>query len=246
MGLKYQENVTIPFDMCDVQHEIKLPAFISYCLGVSGRQSESVGRSDVFIFEEFGLIWVVTDYELNIHRLPTYNETITIVTEAIAYNKFFCHRMFYIYDENGNLLLDILCYFVLIDFETRKVAPVPEVLIEPFQSEQVKKLPRAPKYHELDAPFVQEFSVRYFDLDMNGHVNNSKYLEWMYESLGYNFLLCHVPKKIQLKYIKEVAPTSQVSSRLVTRALHSQHEIVVEGHIHAQATIEWRKRDDAR
>ena len=142
MGLKYQENVTIPFDMCDVQHEIKLPAFISYCLGVSGRQSESVGRSDVFIFEEFGLIWVVTDYELNIHRLPTYNETITIVTEAIAYNKFFCHRMFYIYDENGNLLLDILCYFVLIDFETRKVAPVPEVLIEPFQSEQVKKLPR--------------------------------------------------------------------------------------------------------
>ena len=101
MGLKYQENVTIPFDMCDVQHEIKLPAFISYCLGVSGRQSASVGRSDVFIFEEFGLIWVVTDYELNIHRLPTYNETITIVTEAIAYNKFFCHRMFYIYDENG-------------------------------------------------------------------------------------------------------------------------------------------------
>ncbi len=220
MGLKYQENVTIPFDMCDVQHEIKLPAFISYCLGVSGRQSESVGRSDVFIFEEFGLIWVVTDY---------------------AYNKFFCHRMFYIYDENGNLLLDILCYFVLIDFETRKVAPVPEVLIEPFQSEQVKKLPRAPKYHELDAPFVQEFSVRYFDLDMNGHVNNSKYLEWMCESLGYDFLLCHVPKKIQLKYIKEVAPTSQVSSRLVTTALHSQHEIVVEGHIHAQATVEWRK-----
>lgn len=83
MGLKYQENVTIPFDMCDVQHEIKLPAFISYCLGVSGRQSESVGRSDVFIFEEFGLIWVVTDYEMNIHRLPTYNETITIVTERL-------------------------------------------------------------------------------------------------------------------------------------------------------------------
>ena len=80
----------------------------------------------------------MTDYELNIHRLPTYNETITIVTEAIAYNKFFCHRMFYIYDENGNLLLDILCYFVLIDFETRKVAPVPEVLIDHFNLNRSK------------------------------------------------------------------------------------------------------------
>ena len=51
MGLKIQENVTIPFDMCDVQHEIKLPALFPYCLGVSGRQSESVGRSDVFILK---------------------------------------------------------------------------------------------------------------------------------------------------------------------------------------------------
>ncbi len=90
------------------------------------------------------MIWVVTDYELTIQRLPKYNETITIKTEAVAYNKFFCHRMFYIYDAAGNLLLDILCYFVLIDFETRKVAPVPEDLIAPYQSEQVKKLPRLP------------------------------------------------------------------------------------------------------
>ncbi|ABP90405.1 Acyl-ACP thioesterase [Streptococcus suis 05ZYH33] len=79
------------------------------------------------------MIWVVTDYELTIQRLPKYNETITIKTEAVAYNKFFCHRMFYIYDAAGNLLLDILCYFVLIDFETRKVAPVPEDLIAPYQ-----------------------------------------------------------------------------------------------------------------
>ncbi|ABP90406.1 Acyl-ACP thioesterase [Streptococcus suis 05ZYH33] len=40
MGLTYQEEVTIPFDMVDVKQEIKLPDFISYCLGVSGRQSE--------------------------------------------------------------------------------------------------------------------------------------------------------------------------------------------------------------
>ncbi len=121
------------------------------------------------------MIWVVTDYELTIQALPKYNETVTIKTEAVAYNKFFCHRMFYIYDEAGNLLLDILCYFVLIDFESRKVAPVLEALIAPYQSEQVKKLPRAPKYQLLENPSVQEFPVRYFDLDMNGHVNNGKY-----------------------------------------------------------------------
>ncbi|MCB2892019.1 acyl-[acyl-carrier-protein] thioesterase [Streptococcus suis] len=241
MGLTYQENFTIPFDMCDVKQIVKLPDLISYCLGLSGRQSEELGRSDLYVFQEFGLIWVVTDYELTIQALPKYNETITIKTEAVAYNKFFCHRMFYIYDEAGKLLMDILCYFVLIDFETRKLAPVPEDLIAPYQSEKVKKLPRALKYQLLEKPSVQEFPVRYFDLDMNGHVNNGKYLEWMYEALGYDFLLSHVPQKIQLKYLKEVGATSLVSSRMVAEAGVSQHEIVVDGHIHAQAVIEWRE-----
>lgn len=88
MGLSYQEEFAIPFDMVDVKQEIKLPDFISYCLGVSGRQSEELGRSDLYVFQEFGLIWVVTDYELTIQCLPKYNETITIKTEAVSYNKF--------------------------------------------------------------------------------------------------------------------------------------------------------------
>lgn len=239
MGHIYQEELTIPFIMCDVKQQVKLSDFISYCLAVSGRQSVELGRSDVFVYEQYGLIWVVTDYEWNIHRLPTYNETVTIKTEAIAYNKYFCHRMFYVYDEAGNLLLDILCYFVLIDFETRKVAPVPEELIAPYQSEQVKKLPRAPKHHALEKPVTQEFSASYFDLDMNGHVNNGKYLEWFYESLPHDFLLSHFPKNIQLKYIKEIAPESLVGSRVVVDSLTSRHEIVVDGQVHAQAKIEW-------
>lgn len=48
--------------------------------------------------------------------------------------------------------------------------------------------------------------------------------------------------KIQLKYLKEVEATSLVSSRMVAKAGVSQHEIVVDGHIHAQAVIEWRER----
>lgn len=243
MGLSFEEQWTVPFDMCDVKQEVKLPAFISYCLAVSGRQSEALGRSDLFIYQEYGLIWVVTDYELTIDRLPKYNETVVIKTEALAYNKYFCHRVFTVCDLEGKVLLEILCYFVLIDFESRKIVPVPEDLIAPYLSEKVKKLPRAPKYRDLLQPTLQEFTVRYFDLDMNGHVNNSKYLEWMYEALGHDFLLSHCPQKIQLRYVKEVAPKSLVSSRMTQDGLTSQHEIVVDGQIHAQAMIEWRDED---
>ncbi|MGT2754121.1 acyl-ACP thioesterase domain-containing protein [Streptococcus ovis] len=246
MGLRYEEEFTIPFAMTDVKQELILSQFISYCLGLSGRQSESVGRGDMDVFEQYGLVWVVTDYDIEIFRLPTYNETVRIVTEAISYNKFFCYRKFFIYDEAGNLIMDILSYFVLLDFETRKVAPVPDDLIAPYQSEKVKKIQRAPRYHVLENPESKDYRIRYFDIDMNGHVNNSKYLEWMYDALEYEFLLEHHPVHVQLKYVKEVSPGGHISSKVLLDNLTSQHEIWSEGTVHAQAIITWEKRDDRK
>ncbi len=244
MGVRYEEEFTIPFAMTDVKQELILSQFISYCLGLSGRQSESIGRSDLDVFEQYGLVWVVTDYDIEIVRLPTYNETVRIVTEAVSYNKFFCYRKFYVYDEAGKLILDILSYFVLIDFESRKVAPVPDDLIAPYQSEKVKKIQRAPRYHVLENPESKDYRIRYFDIDMNGHVNNSKYLEWMYDALEYDFLLEHHPVHVQLKYVKEVSPGGHISSKVTLDNLRSQHEILFEGQVHAQAMIDWREIHD--
>nr|WP_269082023.1 acyl-ACP thioesterase domain-containing protein [Streptococcus sp. X13SY08] len=245
LGLRYKETVIIPFDMVDMTHQIKLSNFISYCLVVSGRQSASLGRSDIEIFEAYGVVWVVTDYELNINRLPLYNERVTIETEALSYNKFFCYRKFFIYDESGDLLLDILCYFVLIDFETRQLVPVPDDLVAPYQSEKIKKVHRAPKLATLNEPNVQEYHVRYFDIDMNGHVNNGKYFEWMYDVLDVEFLTHHVPTKIALKYVKEVSPGGTIESQhfLDMAELVSHHAIVAEGQVRAQARMEWRKEN---
>lgn len=246
MGLRYQETLTLPFDMVDVKQELKIPGFLAYCLALSGRQSDLLGRGDKEIFEQYGLVWVVTDYEVDITRLPRYQETITIETEAISYNKFFCYRTFHIYDEAGDLLIKILAYFVLIDFEIRKVSPVPEELIAPYQSERVKKVARAPKYDTLEEALEQEREVRYFDIDLNGHVNNSKYLEWMYESLEYEFLITHRPTYFQLKYIKEVAPEALVTTKVVVENGVSQHEIWSNGQLNAQGMIKWGSRDDSK
>ena len=44
------------------------------------------------VFDKYGLVWIVTDYAIEIDRLPRYNEKVTITTEAISYNKIFCYR----------------------------------------------------------------------------------------------------------------------------------------------------------
>ncbi len=243
MGQRYSETLTIPFDMTDVRQEIVLSQFISYCLGVSGRQSENLGRSDLYLFEKYNLVWVVTDYDVTITRLPHYNEEVTITTEAISYNKFYCYRKFFVYDQEGNLLIEIFSSFVLIDFKTRKVATVSEEVIAPYEAEKIKKIIRGAKYTELENPIDQDYRIRYFDIDMNGHVNNGKYLEWMYDVLDYDFLVTHRPSRIQLKYVKEVSPGGTITSSYQMADNISRHAILSEGHIHAQAIIDWENRD---
>lgn len=248
MAQIYSEQLTIPFDMTDVQQEIILSKFISYCLGVSGRQSAAFDRSDVAVFEQYGLVWVVTDYRLTISRLPRYAETVTIETEAVAYDKFICHRRFRVLDGEMAELLSIDCYFVLIDFQTRRLSAVPEELIAPYASEQVKKLPRLTPRFSLQEPLTINYAISYFDIDLNRHVNNGVYIDWIFDSVGWDFLQQHHPKTISLKYVKEISfdgfVESYVDLQLEREGLVTKHDVYNQDQLRFQAMIEWEARDD--
>lgn len=243
MGQIYIEKFTIPFEMADVNGNLKLPSFLPKVLEVSGNHSAQLGRSDVDVWETYHLVWIVTDYEFIVDKLPRFGQEVQIRTEAVAYNKLICYRTFDIFDQDDQHLMTIKSYFALMNPETRKIVSVPEDLIAPYGSEKVKKIARSAKYTNLDGANQVEFFVRYFDIDRNGHVNNSKYLEWVYEVLGYDFLKGHQPRRIHLKYNREVTPGGKISSQYQLSNLTSQHQIVSDGQINAQAIVEWRTND---
>ena len=241
MGLTYQMKMKIPFDMADMNGHIKLPDVILLSLQVSGMQSIELGVSDKTILEEHNLVWIITDYDIEVVRLPRFAEEITIETEALSYNRLFCYRRFTIYDETGQELIHMMATFVLMDRDSRKVHAVEPEIVAPYQSDFDKKLIRGPKYANLEEPVSKDYHVRFYDLDMNGHVNNSKYLDWIFEVMGADFLTQYIPKKINLKYVKEVRPGGVITSAVERTGLESKHEITSDGEINAQAKITWQE-----
>lgn len=241
MGLTYQMNMKIPFDMADMNGHIKLPDVILLSLQVSGMQSIELGVSDKVILEDYNLVWIITEYDIEVVRLPCFAEEITIETEALSYNRLFCYRRFTIYDEAGQDLIHMMATFVLMDRDSRKVHAVEPEIVAPYQSEFSKKLLRGPKYQSLENPISKDYHVRFYDLDMNGHVNNSKYLDWIFEVMGADFLTQYIPKKINLKYVKEVRPGGVITSSVERTGLESKHEITSDGVTNAQAIITWQE-----
>ena len=241
MGLTYQMKMKIPFDMADMNGHIKLPDVILLSLQVSGMQSIELGVSDKTILEDYNLVWIITDYDIEVVRLPRFAEEITIETEALSYNRLFCYRRFTIYDEAGQELIHMMATFVLMDRDSRKVHAVESEIVAPYQSDFDKKLIRGPKYDSLNEPIIKDYHVRFYDLDMNGHVNNSKYLDWIFEVMGADFLTHYIPKKINLKYVKEVRPGGVITSAVERTGLESKHEITSDGATNAQAIITWQE-----
>ena len=243
MALTYQMKMKIPFDMADMNGHIKLPDVILLSLQVSGMQSIELGVSDKEILEKYNLVWIITEYDIDVIRLPRFSEEITIETEALSYNRLFCYRRFTIYDESGQAIIQMLATFALMDRDSRKVHSVDPEMVAPYQSEFSKKIIRGPKYTDLDNPTSKDYHVRFYDLDMNGHVNNSKYLDWIFEVMGADFLMDHIPQKINLKYVKEVRPGGMITSSYELDGLQSCHQVTSQGVVNAQALIQWTTKE---
>ena len=94
MAKTFEYSMKIPFDMSDVNGFIKIPQLILLSLQVSGMQSIELGMSDMYILENYNLVWIITDYNMKIERLPVFDEKITIETYAKSHNRLFCYRAF--------------------------------------------------------------------------------------------------------------------------------------------------------
>ncbi|GBG97096.1 acyl-ACP thioesterase domain-containing protein [Lactococcus termiticola] len=244
MGLTYQRPFSVPFYESDRFKNMKISNILAFALQVSGEQSVELNRSDVWLNDHYKLFWAVTEYELEINRLPRFMEDITIETEATSYNKFFCYRDFRFIAENGELLLTIHASWVLMGLESRKVERVHDDIVAPYAADKSSKIQRSHKFKkELLNPEVTSYPVRFSDLDMNGHVNNAKYYDWAADMIDYDFRASHQPKKVYIKYNHEVryGETVEALFEMDMDGLTSHHKL--NGNA-TEIEIEWTKNND--
>jgi medium-chain acyl-[acyl-carrier-protein] hydrolase len=239
MGLKYSAEYAAPFYESDVFGNMKISNALGVALQISGAQSIELGRSDAWVWENFNLFWAVIEYDIEVTRLPKFNEIITITTEATSYNKFFCYRRFEFLDAKGQILLTIMTTWVLMDKTSRKVSRVIDDIVAPYESEMISKIARPHKF----AKFMDEeilakkcYMARFSDLDMNGHVNNSKYYDWAADMIDFEFQKNHQPKRIFIKYNHEVLYNEEVRGRMRVDGMLTHHKINENA---AEIEIEW-------
>ncbi|MDX1420378.1 MAG: thioesterase [Rubricoccaceae bacterium] len=129
--------------------------------------------------------WVLRRLRLAVDRYPETREAVTVETWPSTENGLRVDRDFVITDGDGASIARVSSTWYILDLVRRRPVRIPEWA-------QVVRLPERPRAlppsssepRPPDRPdHRRHFHVRRTDLDLAGHANNARYVEWAVETL---------------------------------------------------------------
>jgi len=143
-------------------------------------------NASLYDLEKMDIGWVLLAGVMQMERYPAYKEKITIRTWLSDYSTVKGLRENIIYDEQHNIIGGAKSKWVFFDIKRRRPVQIFDHIKEkwPVYKEAYINQDLNKKIAAIDtANHTQEFNINLFDTDMNKHVNNIRYLQWVYESI---------------------------------------------------------------
>lgn len=192
--------------------------------------------------------WVLVSGFLQMNRYPNYKEKIKVRTWLSSYSSIKGYRENIIFDEQENIIGRAKGLWVFFDIEKRKPIPIFNDIKEKwsYHSEESINKNIKKKIGALGfASHIKEFIVNRFDTDMNRHVNNIRYLQWVIESIPEDIIDHYYLHEIDGRFISEAQFGDTVLSLTNKDLLDNsfQHTIKIKGinTVCATARTVWKK-----
>lgn len=202
----YSRNYLVHYYEIDRRRRLTLPTLIHYFEDIAILNSEAQGLT-LDYYEKNNCGWMLLKWDIKIHRMPFFNETINVVTRPYSFKNFLANREYKIFDASENLLVEAKTVWLFADTLTRKPIRVPEEMYIKFDTDRDSEK-YFDKLEDLKTTNLGNHSLRIEvcaqDIDTNKHVNNVKYVEWALQSLPVKFVNEHYVDRVIVNYKKEL------------------------------------------
>ena len=166
------------------------PTICNFLQEAASMNAESLGFSKSnFASKNRNISWVLSRLIVRMNRYPKWDDTVTVETFPRGGRKILAWRDFEIKDSSGERLGVASSEWMLIDLDTRKIMAIPEAVFDatdPSNTPVMGDMPfskfKFPSQERNCLPHREmSFSAQKSHIDLNGHVNNVHYIEWMLE-----------------------------------------------------------------
>ena len=178
----FRHNFEISDLHLDCHGRVKPSVLLFFAQEAAGQHCQLL-KLDWETLAKQNLFWAVTRHRVQITRLPVRGETITVETWPMPTTKVAYPRSVVGYDAQGNELFRTISLWVLMDSQSRSmVLPGKSgVVVDGVLRGNELALPHSILPGE--RPNQQLQTVRYSHLDRNGHMNNTRYMDWVNDLL---------------------------------------------------------------
>ena len=154
-----------------------------------------------------GVAWILAEWRVEIIRTPRYNDIINIETwisdgSAAAHS----NREFLLSDEHGGVLVKAAAKLTLFDLKANRIIKTDRAILERYRPEGNSVF--SEKAHRLipAESFSSEtvFPLRRSDIDYNGHVHNTSYLNFVFDILPENAVQSFDIAKVRIAYKRPI------------------------------------------
>lgn len=181
--LSYSEQYKIRTSELDYRDNMRLSAYLDLFQTIAGKHAELLGLG----YEEMlkkGIAWVITKVKFDCILPLLSDETVTVVTEPHERGLMDFTRDYYIYKQSGKLAAKGTSQWVHIDFATRKLVEPQADFNGEFTTRSAYPSRRIERIKPIDTPAAYAHEIVRSDLDHNGHTNNIRYADMIFDSVN--------------------------------------------------------------
>jgi acyl-ACP thioesterase len=215
----YSKELTIPFVGVDQSNTLTIASTLEIFQEAAINHAEilGVGREAM---KQSGQVWILSRLSVFMEHRPRFGETVTIRTWPRSFNKLFAIRDFDI-QCLGKTAVRGRSAWLIVDLEKRRPLR-PQLSMETLPvNEGINALPGLDPLGNDPPPSLsaREFvsgqpiprRAGYSDIDYNGHVNNTRYIQWIQDLLDPDILIKAKQIRLDINYLSEVRYGENVS-----------------------------------
>ena len=209
MDLQYTTQFTVTTLHADCFGRCKPSSLLRFSQDAAEEHCMRLG-TDWDSMAQKNYFWAVIRQKMEISQLPQTGEVVTVKTWPMPTTRVAYPRATEGFDAAGNSLFKVINIWVIVDMHSRTMVLPGKSGVDVAGTALGTEL-KAPGGLPA-ADFQKEVlrTVCFCDLDINGHMNNTRYLDWLYDLLPAGYHKDHPLKAVTICYMNEALEGQQL------------------------------------
>lgn len=204
MSSKKKYSFNIEAQDIDFRRKVSLKSLTNFILIAAGKNADEFGFG-IMDLQQRDLTWVLSRLVIEMKRIPTEYDTISIETWIEKIGTAFTIRNFRIKDAAEVIIGYASSTWAVMDMKTRRSIPLESIpSMKSFIVYETTPLGEPEHLSGVEGEIANSFTVRYSKIDVNNHANSLYYIQWISDCFSLDFYRTHNIRRFEINFLKEL------------------------------------------